>query len=357
MKKLFCTLLAAIAFMFLWSCSKRPNLCVESFDVDYSNKSGSEIKGELLKPEVLGAMDMFCMDSLIMITTTDPKAQLVVLNNMFDTLGMFCQKGRAKNEFTDVSATSQQVYKRNGHIIIPLVDNYVQIKEVDVTESLAQGKTIVGETESCEASYEVMTVFLDENINNRFEMLLDKYGAEDVKRVPCVYSLKYPGRRTKEFKLFRRLVDVDDESYVLVPFGSMLIKHPTKNIVASMFINMDYVIFFNLEEEKTFAVHKTGSATFDDPYVYDSEYTFQGGYSTSDYLMLLYYHGKDAMKEPDKMARKAELVVFDWEGNFINNIKLDRRICSIGYNDDEHKLIALTFDEELYEYDLSKVLP
>lgn len=357
MKKSICSSLAFIGLLFIWSCSKKPNLIVNSIEVDYSNKSVEEIRGKLLKTELLGAMDLFYMDSLLCFTTSDGKAQLVVMNNRLDTIGKFCQRGRANNEFIDVSTISYQIYRRNGHIILPLANNYEQIKEVDLTESLKQGKTVIGEVDFCEPTYEVLTTILDENIKNRFEMLLNKYGAEDINRVPCLYSLKYPDRRAKEFKVFRRLVEVEDESYILVPYGSELIKHPSKNIVVNTFMNMDYILFFNLDEGKKFAIHKSGSPTFDDLYLYDSEYTFQGGCSSNKYVMMLYYHGKESMKEPDKMARKAELVVFDWEGNFINNIKLDRRLCSIGFDEINNKLFALSFGEELYEYDLSNVLP
>ena len=63
------------------------------------------------------------------------------------------------------------------------------------------------------------------------------------------------------------------------------------------------------------------------------------------------------MKEPDKMKRKAELIIFDWNGNYIENIKLDRRLASIGFDETNKKLFGLTFTEELYEYDLSTLLP
>ena len=357
MKKFICTSLAFIGLLFIWSCSKKPNLIVNAIEVDYSNKSVEAIRGKLLKTELLGATDLFYMDSLLIFTTSDGNAQLVVLNNNLDTIGKFCQRGRANNEFIDITTISNQIYKRNGHIILPLANNYVQIKEVDITESLLKGKTVIGELADCEPTYEVMTTILDENPKNRFEMLLNKYGTDDINRMPSLYSLKYPDRRTKDFKVLRRLVKVEDEFLILVPYGSQLLKHPSKNIVVNMFINMDYILFFNFDEDNIFAIHNSGTPTFDDPFIYDSEYTFQGGCSSNKYVMLLYYHGKESMKESDKMSRKAELVVFDWEGNFIKNIKLDRRLCSIGYDEKNNKLFALSFDEELYEYDLSKVFP
>jgi hypothetical protein len=63
------------------------------------------------------------------------------------------------------------------------------------------------------------------------------------------------------------------------------------------------------------------------------------------------------MNEPDRHKRKTEIIIFDWEGNFITNIKLDRRVGHIVYDELQKKLFALTFREEIYEYDLSGLLP
>lgn len=348
----------AMVFVALLSCEKQSNLLIESIETDYTNKEGKEISGKPLLKSILGCHNILVLDSLLIAITDNPDAQLLVLNaNTLDTIGAFCKRGRAKNEFMKAYSPTKQIYEKNGHIIVPLIDYLDVVKEVDITESINRGYTVVISNESCLRFVDGQTFFIDNDINKRFEYLYNKYDGEEIKKVPCVYSINNYGQKTKEIKIFRRLLQVEREELLECPFGSMLLKNPTNNTFVNMFENMDYLIFFDLDKKKTFAVHQQGSSTFDDPFSYDREYYFNNGCCTSNYALLLYYHGDDSMKEPDKMKRKAELIIFDWNGNFIENIKLDRRLASIGFDETNKKLFGLTFTEELYEYDLSTLLP
>ena len=52
-----------------------------------------------------------------------------------------------------------------------------------------------------------------------------------------------------------------------------------------------------------------------------------------------------------------ELLVFDWNGNYITGFKMDRKISSIEYDEIHKVLYGINGDEELYAYDMGNFLP
>jgi hypothetical protein len=365
MRERFKLLFVIILGLLIISCNKKPNLMVEVREIDFLNKSESMIEGRLVYSGILGAERIVVFDTLIMITRNTPYCQLVVYStNTLDSIGGFCTRGRAKNEFLRVHAPTVQVYYKNGHVVLPLVDYMSVIKEVDITESLRLNHTVVLNTIDCMPFLDAHTVFIDNDLDKRFiherNIFNGENYVENVTKVMVRYTINKPGTKTKEIKLYRRLVDVSKESQVQMPFGAYTIKHPQKNLIAHPHYYMDYILFFDLDNDKTFAVHQQGSRTFDDRYEDPGNdyYHFYGKANSSDYLFLLYEHGDYSLSEPDLKKRCPELMVFDWDGNFIKSFKIDRVMSSnIGYDEKHKKLYGLTPTEDLYEYDLSGLLP
>jgi hypothetical protein len=53
-----------------------------------------------------------------------------------------------------------------------------------------------------------------------------------------------------------------------------------------------------------------------------------------------------------------ELLIFDWEGNYLKGFKMDRNSISLGYDSERKILYTFTSQkEQLYAYDLSGLLP
>ncbi|MGI6757118.1 MAG: hypothetical protein ACOX32_04305 [Bacteroidaceae bacterium] len=364
MTKRFKLLFVIIFGLLIISCNKKPNLMVEVREIDFLNKSESMIEGRLVHSGILGAERIVVFDTLIMITRNTPYCQLVVYStNTLDSIGGFCTRGRARNEFLRVYTQTNQGYYKNGHVVIPFVDYLDVIKEVDITESLRLNHTVVINSTECMPIVDAHTIFIDNDLDNRFiyEMNIfdGKNYVENVTKVMVRYTVNKPGTKTKEIKLYRRLVDVSKESQVEMPFSAFLMKHPQKNLIAHPYFHMDYILFFDLDNDKTFAVHQQGSRTFDDRYEDPgNDFTyFSGRANSSNYLFLTYRHGDYSLSEPDLDKRCPELMVFDWDGNFIKSFKMDRVIWGIGYDEKHKKMYGLTPTEDLYEYDLSGLLP
>lgn len=144
------------------SCNNNgQNLITPVTEIDYLNKSEITLQGRLVNPEIPGTERIIVADTLLLVTCNNPQAQLLVFStNSLDSIGSFCTRGRARNEFLRLYSSTEQVFHDNGHIIIPFIDYLNEIKEVDVTESLAQGHTVVNGTAEILPFVDAMTVLL-----------------------------------------------------------------------------------------------------------------------------------------------------------------------------------------------------
>ena len=142
MKQIHDFILVVLISLFTMSCNRDPNIQVDVREVDFLNKTGNVIEGKLVKSEILGSTDIIVFDTLLMVTTSNPEGQLQVFSlNTLEHLGSFCKQGRARNEMFKVIAISEQVYYKNGHVILVLFDPPSTLKEVNVTASIQNGKT------------------------------------------------------------------------------------------------------------------------------------------------------------------------------------------------------------------------
>ena len=194
MRERFKLLFVIIFGLLIISCNKKPNLMVEVREIDFLNKSESMIEGRLVHSGILGAERIVVFDTLIMITRNTPYCQLVVYStNTLDSIGGFCTRGRAKNEFMRVYAPNSLVYYKNGHVVVPLVDYMSVIKEVDITESLRLSHTVVLNTIDCIPFVDAHTIFIDNDLDKRFiyerDIFIGENYVENITKVFVRYTV------------------------------------------------------------------------------------------------------------------------------------------------------------------------
>lgn len=351
--------IVGLALLLTISCNSDPNILVDVHEVDFLNKTGDIIEGKLVKSEILGATNIVVFDTLIMVNTKNPEGQLQVFSsNTLEHLGSFCKMGRARNEMLKAYVPTEQAYYRNGHLILVMIDAPRTFKEVDITASLQSGNTEIISTQECLPVGDGEFMLLGNDFNYRYEFQRNTYGIEDSKAVPTKYTLYKYGEK-RELKFFNTLMDIGPELNKLVPYTGDLFKHPNKNLVVQNFTCMDYLLYMDFDVDKYFAVHQIGSTTFNDTYVFDKSQMpayFTDGASSSKYLMFLYRQGEYTQKTTYGNWYP-ELLIFDWEGNYITGFKIDREIRFIEYDEIHNVLYGINNDEELYAYDMAKIIP
>lgn len=351
-------ILFILSLLLTISCKQDPNIQVNVHEVDFLNKTGDVMEGKLVKSEILGATSIILYDTLIMVVTDNPEGQLQVFSsNTLEHLGSFCKKGRARNEMLQAMCVTEQVYYRNGHLILAMLDAPSTFKEVDITASLQSGNTEIISSHECLSMGDGEFMLLGNDYNYRYEFERNTFGVEEITGIPTGYTVYKDGKKRK-LKFFKALMDTESPNKTFPYLGS-LYKHPQRNLVVQSFQNMDYLLFMDFDADKYFAIHQQGSLTFNDTYVHSKSKMpphFTDGASSSKYLMFLYRQG-EYTQQTTFDDWYPELLVFDWDGNYITGFKMDRKINSIEYDKIHKVLYGMNGDEELYAYDMGKIIP
>ena len=386
---LFAAVLLMVPFL-AGSCKSKKRFLFDVVEQDYVNKSSQTVHGVEVKEQLpLGASDLFVCDTFIVVMTSGgQQPRMHVYSTNWQPLGEFCNIGRARNEFLSYpKLLSGQYYRKpDGTVLVPLMDGASNgVKMMDLTESVRRQTTVITRyREDLKGIWTVIAnrdnmkikfgsrrdvILLNEDMNLTFEY------NNSVNDYPDYYGEPYFGVRqdTTEIRRIRLLQEVEGEE--MEYFGGRIIKHPHRNLIVQPLSSLDYILFFDMDNDHMFAVHQKGSASFDGklpeyvrtegvtedgtPY-YEDNLVEHFGYPAfaESYFMVLYYAGDYGAGSADPENPVAELMFFDWDGKFLKSVKLDTSVWSITYDENNHILYGMDmFTESLYSFDLTSVLP
>ena len=356
MKK--CFYLIVVTLLSVSCRNQGSKLLLDVIEVDYLNRSESVIHGSLVPQEFIGANTFTLFDTLLMVMSNNPAGLLSVYStNTLSHLGTFCQKGRARNEFqSDVSFCCRQAYIKDGHVILPLAEYPNTLKLIDVTASIDNGGTVVTDVMECLSMDDGIFVILDDDYANRYEFWEYVPMSEQDDKVPTKYYL-YRDNNKKELIFFNELMKSESKNTIL-PYLGNLYKHPYKNKVVQSFERLDYLLYMDYDTENYFAVHQKGSLSFDDTFPRNNDprtaLYFSAGTTSDQFVMFLYRHG-DYTQKVTVDNPMPELLVFDWDGNFICSYKVDQPVRTIVYDEIHKMLYGLDASEHIYAYDLGSI--
>lgn len=369
----------------LVSC-KESRLSINVREMDFVNKSDVTVQGTQVDAEqLLSVKSIGVCDSFLIVQTYDNEAQMYVYSDDYRLLGRFCSIGRAKNEFLEGPIWfGKQIFRdADGNALLPLVDTGQGTRLMDLQKSLeTQSTVIVGQNEftSGEIFFAEMngrrriivgsfkSVFLDNDINHVFEdyqpLIVD-----DVVFCEPHYAVFHDTAQVKEIRIFSKF-DQYDYKYI----NGSLFKHPERNLIVQPLTDMDYIFFFDLDKDKTFAIHQSGSPTFDDeiPAEIGNENTLANGekiYETKEdphfagglayaksFFMVTYYAGYYDSDGADTSNGACELMFFDWDGKFLKSVKLDHFVTNITYDERKHILYGINNGDRIISFNLSPVV-
>lgn len=369
MRKLLFLYLFCASFI-LTSKAKTDNgpMILKTQEVDFKDKTGDEIKAKMLDLEVIGIQDLYVQDSVLMFVTSDPEAMLKVYDKKtLKPIAGLCQRGRANNEFPgQIIQQYRQQYWRNGDLIMPFYDLSTSVqKEVNISASLRKGHTVIENT--CQRSFHNHDfVVLDNGLDKTFTingLEPDWLRSPETMELP-VYAVTENNNIVKEIQVFKEHIKHESVLRLGYFYGGQLLKHPDRNLVVMTMRSMDYIMFFDLDNDRNFAIHQKGSPTYADIYIYDDwDKNYKGGTGGpmhipgTDKFCVVCSSGKYTEQTLAEGGMGVELLVFDYEGNYIGGVKLNRNIQSYSY-DPETKTIyaANVVTEEIFTFDLSDFL-
>lgn len=349
----------------LYSCSGKSHFAIDTKEVDFVNKTDMYLDGNYTGIEVFGIDEMLVKDTFLICITNDPSGMVKVYSTeTLKPIISLCTQGRAKNEFSkSVYDVNGQAYYKNNDLILPLHDdmNY-QLKEVNISESIREGSTQVVSVSKSNTIMEADFVLLDNDINNRFEhidALRDEL--DDTKLYPGQFRIIDADYNIKDkIKVHPYLMDSEDGKSQESMYWGCLYKHPDKNLVMFSYDYMNYLLFFNMDTHKYYAIHRPGTMTFDDvaPVVPKggSRFCFLRGTVSKDYIFIEYDSGDYSISFPDAEYYPSELLVFDWGGNYLGGAKFKMPLLNIAYNEKDTILYGIDFNEKIFSFDVRNLI-
>ena len=375
----------ALTLSLFISCKKQPE--IEVHEIDYLNKSEQLLKSVPVDVQLpLVVYGILTCDSLNILLAQDPKGFVFVYNEDWKLLDVFCHQGRARNEFLDRPALrSMQIFKGNdNHILLPLQDQAC-IKVLDLTESLISHKAVISQirdfipyddtdiiVNGAQATLRTHLeyLFLDNDIYHTLE--ITEGFTFDFGECTAKYRIRHD---TALVTLPQVLVQMEK---IAGPqpedkFMRRFHKHPNRNLIIEPFFVMDYIMFYDLDKDKSFAIHQTGYPTFDDDIEQTPHYDNEGNLMyyeeargcfgdavvTDSYFLVFYFGGDYSLNDENKDYPKPELMLFDWDGNFKKSVKLDTYIDAPAFDPKKKILYGTPIGQEeetILSYDLSSIL-
>lgn len=353
------SLLMSFSFMlFLESCKDETYFTLKTKEVDWNVDSKNVIDKQIIDVDLLGANGIYVCDSLLLITSNNPASQLKVFStNSFSLLGSFCSEGRAKNEFINPVNNGQQLYYNSrNEIIFPFIDNRYDVKEVNISQSLIKNTTIVEGCVSCLDILRGNSLILDNDINKKFENFYGDLDDND-QYTASKYYIKSKDVIEKELNVFPQAMIFMEGASIIPYYIGAIYKHPEKNIIVQPFQYIDYLLFFDLDNENYFAVHKKGSLSFNDDVssITDFKMCFGSATVTSEYIFVICDY--DTRKNPEM----TDLLVFDWNGTKLAEVKLNADVYRITIDELNSRLYGLgnvegNTDECLFSFDIKELM-
>lgn len=385
MKKI---VLLLVMLLVLLSCNNgKSRLLFAVHEIDFVNKSDITVKGTRVDVDLpMGVNSIEVCDSFFIVMFYNGGPLMSVYSHEWELLGRFCYKGRGRNEFnTEPRMISAQTLRgENGNTLIPFLEGNFGIKVMDLQQSLQSQKTaIVMEKEylpytvieagKIGEDYYTRTrpfdfVILNNDINQTFRSHLPIMDQDEISYGKD-FDVMYDGEQQKYFKMFSSDCATDFD-YA----QNYLHKHPGRNLIIAPIYNMDYILFFDLDNDRTFAIHQSGSRSYDDelsPIEYQqiqnndgsvsslstTPSTFEDCIGTESFFIVKYYSGDYSVNQPDFRNAAPELLFFDWDGNFLKSVMLDVNIGNISYDEITQTLYGVDVANDcILSFDLSPVV-
>lgn len=347
-----------LSFWVLTSCNDH-YLSLPVKEIRFKNLTDTLVHGYETDVQVMGAKSIVVCDTFLVVLTNDVQGYLKIYSTeSLDYLGTFGAQGRAGNEFNKPSFL-ENPYMDGADVILPLLDNRILRKDVNISRSLKEGIAVINSSER----------IMNSGIGNSFDLKNDKqfvcysYKISAPESQPPTYCLKNGDQET-EIMVFPKMVRAEEDHVGLLGYASHIYRHPYKDIFVEAFNLRDYLLYFDFEKDSHYAVHQKGALSFDD--YYDENAFSEGdeqvnyfwsGVCTDNFIMFLYGAGDYCIKSKDykSSVTPQEVLVFDWSGNYLCGIKLDVRVQKITY-DQKHKVLYGLNDsnESIYGFNLSR---
>lgn len=349
-----------LALFLFGSCTPKSHYAGEVKEIADS-KAVVELEGQLLKVECPGAMTISAYDTLLLVSTDHrPSAALDIFSlNSGKLLGTFCTKGKGPNEFISFHHYGQYMVDSAGSVLLPAIDYARKFAVIDLTQSLAQGRTCFARVLPwADPYFRTSGLFPLGGDSMLIQYPCYKTDARDFDYHLPRTILSIDGREARAYEVFARKVETPQfsqlSSFVFDAISSL---KPDGTKWVEGLRGADYLNVVDIESGRV-----TGAKTKDTPSLEqigsDSfeqiRFYYMSVAATDDLIFALYIDQPVERFQTEPLP--GEIRVFDWEANLLMRIKVRENLSWITISEKTGMLYGLDKDEHIYQYDLKTTL-
>lgn len=333
---------ASIAFICL-ACTEKSILNNSEIKYIKDFPTSFNITGKKLNIELLGASTFFIIDTFLITKNHNMEKFLTVYSlNSFCKINSFIPQGRGANEFLDFTYCDYYL-KDSNQINIYFTDiNQRAMFSFNLTKSITKETTISTELTTFH------TIYFKTKYKKNMPLFSRMY--DPVKKSLSYVKHNLQGDTLENYVLFENITDI-----LRNKIGSADKMKPDFTKLAQAMLQFDQINIIDFENQKNISI--TTSKHFmplqtnnsKEPIMYYSDLT-----CTNNYIYALY--PKQPITEWGINNKKSEIQIFTWDGNPTCIIHIPEYLLYINIDEANKQLYGFTADEEIYQYDLQKII-
>jgi hypothetical protein len=305
--------------------------------------------------DLIGINDFYIHDSLMIFATRGSNHlwSFISLPN-YTHLGDFLSRGDGPLEFVQPPRVSaSKLYKENGSLFAGIYDfQKGRLLKMNISESLKKGELDI-------------TILTDSIPRNMFNFLMldnDHFFCKEITndRLQQIRYILKDGHKTTPTileKMNQASVERDDDYNILSTIAQM---NKSNEIIVEMPLRLNYINMYSLDGSfaKTICVSNKVDDIKEIQYKKRENriYTFDNTRLFPDFWGAVYINESDKSYDSDK-RKPSSIMLFDWQGEPLAKIKLNRTITSFDIDFINGHLYTLNFQsDEFYRYNIQDIL-
>lgn len=273
-----------------------------------------------------------------------------------------CPKGEGPDEFRLCLIFEQNTLNANGDKMLWVTDPYESSRLINITQSVMKGKTICDSIISFSwmkyFQYPPASLFFLKNGSMLGRNQCEQDFVYDSHYTPGKYHLYHASSDSliKEYIIYKKPIVSTDRNKGIRRFVNYYLSHdkikPDETKIVMAMQSVGQINILDLRTGALTGIYQKESVSFKDlencnlplKYYYTSA-SVDNQYIFAPYSGETYWGGYP--KPTDKVH------VFDWSGNVICEIKIDKPIFGISYDANNHVLYGDDHENHVYSYDVS----
>ena len=300
---------------------------------DINDKLTDTLQSEQILKEAFGAYRIVSADTILCMTTRDNNAIFALYSTNGDSLASVGVMGQGLHDFT-IGWTKGMRFDNGDDVGIWVIDvNAARLKGFNISKSLREGKSVV-DTSYIMDPMVMNAVYTDGKIIESVPVG-DNYEFRIISAADLTVLYKEPLFKIKMNPMFT--------SY----YCDMVLSPNGRYVVMTMrALNAVNIIDLNDYSRLTASV---GNVPHKDEVQTDKSYE-NSPVLSDKYIMTLSDNGSVSSEK-----RPSSLHIFDYQGNLIANVPLDRYLYSITYVAKDNSIYAIDDKEGLFRYPLDSI--